>query len=96
LLSVIQSQNREVHHNLTQTDYAIMKQLIENSRMEIVDISAAISISPKTVHRRLDKMIRNHVIEFSIQPNPDAMKGYIDTTSQQGAKGRNLSPQRLK
>ena len=22
-------------------------------------------------------MIRNHVIEFSIQPNPDAMKGYI-------------------
>jgi DNA-binding Lrp family transcriptional regulator len=77
LLGVIQSQNREIPHNLTQTDYTIMKQLIRNPRMEIRDISAATSISPKTVHRRLDKMIRNHVIEFSVQPNPDAMKGYI-------------------
>ncbi len=77
LLGVIQSQNRDVPHNLTQTDYTIMKQLIKNPRMEIRDISAATSISPKTVRRRLDKMIRNHVIEFSIQPNPDAMKGHI-------------------
>lgn len=77
LLGVIQSQNREVTLNLTQADYTIMKQLIKNPRMEIRDISAATSISPKTVRRRLDKMIRNHVIEFSIQPNPDAMKGYI-------------------
>jgi DNA-binding Lrp family transcriptional regulator len=77
LLGLIQSQNREVHQKLTKTDYTIMKQLIKNPRMEIGDIGAATSISPKTVRRRLDKMIRNHVIEFSIQPNPDAMKGYI-------------------
>jgi len=77
LLRVIQSLNREVHHNLTQTDYTIMKQLIKTPRMEIRDIAAATSISPKTVRRRLDKMMRNHVLEFSIQPNPDAMKGYI-------------------
>ena len=30
-----------------------------------------------TVSRRLEKMIRYHVLEFSIQPNPNAMKGYI-------------------
>ncbi len=77
LLGLIQSQNREVHQKLTKTDYTIMKQLIKNPRMEIRDIAAATSISPKTVRRRLDKMIRNHVIEFSIQPNPDAMKGHI-------------------
>jgi DNA-binding Lrp family transcriptional regulator len=77
LLGLIRSRNREVPHNLTQTDYAIMKQLVRNPRMEIGDISAATAISPKTVRRRLDKMIRNHVLEFSIQPNPDAMKGYI-------------------
>jgi DNA-binding Lrp family transcriptional regulator len=77
LLGVIQSQNREVHHDLSQTDYTIMKQLIKNPRMEIRDISAATSISPKTVSKRLDKMIRYRVLEFSIQPNPDAMKGYI-------------------
>jgi DNA-binding Lrp family transcriptional regulator len=77
LLGLIRSRNREVSHNLTQTDYTIMKQLIKNPRMEIGDIAAATAISPKTVRRRLDKMITNHVLEFSIQPNPDAMKGYI-------------------
>ena len=77
LLGVIRSRNREVSQKLTGTDYTIIKQLIRNPRMEIRDIAAATSISPKTVHRRLDKMIRNRVLEFSIQPNPDAMKGYI-------------------
>jgi DNA-binding Lrp family transcriptional regulator len=55
----------------------MMKQLIINPSMEIRDISAATSISHKTIRRRLDKMIINYVLEFSIQPNPDAMKGYI-------------------
>ena len=77
LLGLIRSRNREVTQNLTQTDYTIMKQLIKNPRMEIGDITAATAISPKTIRRRLDKMTRNHVLEFSIQPNPDAMKGYI-------------------
>jgi DNA-binding Lrp family transcriptional regulator len=77
LLGVIRSRNREVSQKLTETDYTIIKQLIRNPRMEIRDIAAATSISPKTVHRRLDKMIGNCVLEFSIQPNPDAMKGYI-------------------
>ena len=77
LLGLIRSRNREVTQSLTQTDYTIMKQLIKNPRMEIGDIAAATAISPKTIRRRLDKMTRNHVLEFSIQPNPDAMKGYI-------------------
>jgi DNA-binding Lrp family transcriptional regulator len=77
LLGVIRSRNREVPQKLTETDYTIMKQLIKNPRIETRDIAVETSISPKTVRRRLDKMIRNHVLEFSIQPNPDAMKGYI-------------------
>jgi len=77
LLGLIQSRNRDVAHKLSQTDFAIMKQLIRNPRMEIGDVATATTISPKTVRRRLEKMIRNHVLEFSIQPNPDAMKGNI-------------------
>jgi DNA-binding Lrp family transcriptional regulator len=77
LLGLIRSRNREVHQKLTETDYTIMKQLIKNPRIEIRDIAVETSISRKTVRRRLDKMIRNHVLEFFIQPNPDAMKGYI-------------------
>ena len=77
LLGLILSRNREVSHKLTQTDYTIMKQLIKTPRMEIGDISTATATSPKTVRRRLDKMTRNHILEFSILPNPDAMKGYV-------------------
>lgn len=77
MLGMIRSRNRQTSQNLTQSDYAIIKELIKNPRMEIRDIAAATSISPKTVRRRVDRMIRNHVLEFSIQPNPDAMKGYI-------------------
>jgi DNA-binding Lrp family transcriptional regulator len=77
LLGQIQSRNREVSYKLTLADYTIMKQVIINPRLEIGDIAAATAISPKTVRRRLDKMIRNHVLEFSVLPNPDAMKGYV-------------------
>ena len=77
LLGVISSQNREVPQKLTQTDYAIMKELIKNPRLEIGDIAAATETSPKTVRRRLEKMTRNHILEFSILSNPDAMKGFI-------------------
>jgi DNA-binding Lrp family transcriptional regulator len=77
LLGQIQSRNREVSYKLTQTDYIIMKQLIKNPRLEIGDIAAATATSPKTVRRRLEKMTRNHILEFSILSNPDAMKGFI-------------------
>lgn len=60
LLGLIRSRNREVPQKLIETDYAIMKQLIKNPRMEIRDIAAATAISPKTVRRRLDKMTKNH------------------------------------
>ena len=77
LLGVIRSRNREVRQKLTETDYTIMKQLIKKPRGEIRDVATSTAISPKTVRRRLDRMITNHILEFSIQPNPDAMKGYI-------------------
>ena len=77
LVGLIHSQNREVSHKLTQIDYIIMKQLIKNPRLELMDVANATAISPKTLRRRLDKMTRNHVLEFSILPNPNAMKGYV-------------------
>ena len=62
---------------LTMTDYHIIKQLVQNPRMEISEIGKAISISVKTVRRLLDKMQNNHILEFTILPNPHAMKGQI-------------------
>jgi DNA-binding Lrp family transcriptional regulator len=45
--------------------------------MKSEDIAKSMSISQKTVKRRLEMMmIRNHVLHFGIVYNPSAMKGY--------------------
>lgn len=45
--------------------------------MEISDIAEKISMSSKTVARRLEKMIGNDVLDFTIQINFTAIGGYI-------------------
>jgi DNA-binding Lrp family transcriptional regulator len=54
-----------------------MRCLLDNPRMEILDIAEKISMSSKTVARRLEKMIENHVLDFTIQCNFTAIRGYI-------------------
>jgi DNA-binding Lrp family transcriptional regulator len=66
-----------VREQPTYTDFKIMRCLLANPRMEISDIAEKISISSKTVARRLEKMIENHVLDFTIHCNPKAIWGYI-------------------
>jgi len=61
----------------TYIDFKIIRCLLDNPRMEISDISKKISVSSKTVARRLDKMIENHVLDFTLQFNFTAIRGYI-------------------
>ena len=61
----------------TYSDFKIIRCLLANPRMEISDIAEKISMSSKTVARRLDKMIENRLVEFTIHCNPTAMRGYI-------------------
>jgi hypothetical protein len=67
-----------------------MKQLVGNPRMEIGDIATATTNSPKTVRKRLERLITNQELEFSIQPNPEAMKGLIVFFLDVKVKSRNL------
>ena len=62
---------------LTSTDLRIIKCLLSEPRMKNEDLAKLISVSLKTVKRRLEFMIRNHVLDFGIVYNPSAMKGYI-------------------
>lgn len=71
------SSNSDISKVLRVTDYHIIKQLVLNPRMEISDIGRIISVSPKTVRRRLDRIIKYRILEFTILPNPYAMKGQI-------------------
>jgi DNA-binding Lrp family transcriptional regulator len=61
----------------TYIDFKIMRCLLDNPRMEISDIAEKISMSSKTVARRLEKLIENHVLDFTIQFNFTAIRGYI-------------------
>ena len=74
-------QNSRSHPDISKsirvTDYRIIKQLVLNPRMEISDIGKIISVSPKTVRRRLDRILKYRILEFTILPNPYAMKGQI-------------------
>src|SRR4029079_17044771 len=62
------------------SDLKIMKCLLPSPRMLVEDIARAISLSPKTVTRRLEKMKENHVLQFSIVTNLPSMNltGYIE------------------
>jgi DNA-binding Lrp family transcriptional regulator len=66
-----------VSKSLRVTDYHIIKQLVLNPRIEISEIGKKISVSPKTVRRRLERILKYRILEFTILPNPYAMKGQI-------------------
>lgn len=77
---LIQSQTiafPNVREQPTYTDFKIMKCLLADPRMEISDIAEKISMSTKTVSRRLEKMIQNHVLDFTVHGDPTAIRGYI-------------------
>lgn len=62
---------------LNQTDLRIIKCLLEEPRMSITDIARNISLSERTIQRRLDRMKTHHLIDFTLIPKPDAIRGYI-------------------
>jgi len=60
---------REV--KLSTTDFLIINALKNNSRKPVVEIAEEIGISTKTVRRHLDRLIKNHLIDFSVHWYPD-------------------------
>ncbi|GAG99561.1 unnamed protein product, partial [marine sediment metagenome] len=52
---------------LTTIDYKILKTLNRDARKPISDISDDVGLSAKTVRRRLDRMIKNNLVTFSIE-----------------------------
>jgi DNA-binding Lrp family transcriptional regulator len=66
-----------VPNELGAVDYQIIRELLKSPRIEMVELGKKLSFSPKTVRKRLDKLERNRVLEFTILVNPAAMKGQI-------------------
>jgi DNA-binding Lrp family transcriptional regulator len=53
-------------------DYQIIRSLKDNSRKATSDVAEELGVSAKTVRRRLSRMIKNGLIELSIEWYPDA------------------------
>ncbi len=55
-------------------DHRIINLLKDNSRLSIRDIAKKTQIRPSTVHQRIQKLIKNNVIEkFTLKLNNDAV-----------------------
>jgi DNA-binding Lrp family transcriptional regulator len=64
-------------HELSESDLQIIKCLLSNPRMDMNDIAKKISISARTVNRRLTRLKDNNILKFFILCNPVSTLGYI-------------------
>jgi DNA-binding Lrp family transcriptional regulator len=62
------------------SDLEIMKCLLSDARKSVENIAKETSLSPKTVARRIEKMRRNYVSQFTISRNLTSMRltGYME------------------
>lgn len=52
-------------------DYRIINILKEDSRRNVADVATELGVSAKTIRRRLDRMIKNGLIELTLEWYPD-------------------------
>jgi len=62
---------------LTSIDYKILKNLNRDARKPITDIADDIGVSAKTVRKRLDRMIENKLVSFTIRWSPMYENSYF-------------------
>jgi DNA-binding Lrp family transcriptional regulator len=56
---------------LCDLDYRVISSLKDNSRKAIADVATELGVSAKTVRRRLNRMIKNNLIELTMEWYPD-------------------------
>ncbi len=91
----ISERKLKANTKLNRLDYHIIKQLVLNPRIEIYEMAKNLSVSPKTIRRRFDKIQENHLLEFTLLPNPKEVKGHVvffmDTKIVAGKKFESVS-----
>jgi DNA-binding Lrp family transcriptional regulator len=62
---------------LCDLDYDVIQSLKDNSRKAISDVAFELGVSAKTVRRRLNRMIKNNLIELGLEWYPDKSNDII-------------------
>ena len=70
-LNVPLSVLEKIDTRLCKLDYQIINSLKDDSRKATAEIAEELNVSAKTVRRRLSRMMKNHLVELSIEWYPD-------------------------
>lgn len=96
-----------VQGSMTPLDYRIAESMATDARKSVQDIAAEVNVSPRTVKRRLDRMLQEGLLEMTIGWNPyqvaNLIIAFVDITLKEGVdKGvfagdvsKNFGPQIL-
>ena len=77
VMSVFEADNTKISHNLTRTDLEVLRQLVENPRKRIEQLSKEIGVSTKTINRALEKLHSNDSIQFTLVFDPSKIEGFL-------------------
>lgn len=73
-VGIVNVRYRTTPEPLTSIDYKILKSLNKDSRKTVTDIADDVGLSTKTVRKRLQRMVENNLVDFSIEWSEKAEK----------------------
>ena len=73
--------------SLRPLDYQILASLHKDARKSATDVASDVHASARTVHRRLEWMIENGLVDFSIEWYPDASNDIVSVCHAEVARG---------
>ena len=77
ILLIFQAGSEEIDFNITKTDLQVLRELIDDPRQKIEELSNKTELSTKTINRILEKFEENESIQFTLVYNPSKIEGYI-------------------
>ena len=69
--------SKQPETSLCELDYKIIHSLQSNSRKPLIEVAEDLGVATKTVRRRLNRMIKNWLIELSVEWYPDKSNDII-------------------
>jgi Lrp/AsnC family leucine-responsive transcriptional regulator len=69
--------SKSLETSLCDLDYKIIRSLQNNSRKPLSEVAEELGVSTKTVRRRLNRMVKNYLIDLSVEWYPDTSNDII-------------------
>ena len=77
ILLIFEAESEEINFNITKTDLQVLRELIDDPRQKIEELSKKTKLSTKTINRILEKFEENESIQFTLVYDPSKIEGYI-------------------